>query len=66
MGLTVFFVIAEGTFGLKPSEHAQYKGLGKENLRDHSIRNNRQIQIQFMLRQRGILFSHAVCFLCFH
>jgi DNA-damage-inducible protein D len=28
-------IIAKGTFGLSPSEHAQYKGLAKENLRDH-------------------------------
>ena len=27
--------IAKGTFGLTPSEHAQIKGLEKENLRDH-------------------------------
>lgn len=27
--------IAKGTFGLTPSEHAQLKNLGKENLRDH-------------------------------
>ncbi len=27
--------IAKGTFGLTPSEHAQLKGLEKENLRDH-------------------------------
>ncbi len=27
--------IAKGTFGLTPSEHAQVKGLEKENLRDH-------------------------------
>jgi DNA-damage-inducible protein D len=27
--------IAKGTFGLTPSEHAQHKGLEKENLRDH-------------------------------
>ncbi len=27
--------IAKGTFGLTPSEHAQFKGLEKENLRDH-------------------------------
>ncbi len=27
--------IAKGTFGLTPSEHAQFKGLGKQNLRDH-------------------------------
>lgn len=27
--------IAKGTFGLTPSEHAQLKGLDKENLRDH-------------------------------
>ncbi len=27
--------IAKGTFGLSPSEHAQYKGLEKQNLRDH-------------------------------
>ena len=28
-------VIAKGTFGLTPSEHAKVKGLEKENLRDH-------------------------------
>jgi DNA-damage-inducible protein D len=28
-------IVAKGTFGLSPSEHAQYKGLAKENLRDH-------------------------------
>ncbi len=27
--------IAQATFGLKPSEHAKFKGLEKENLRDH-------------------------------
>jgi hypothetical protein len=27
--------IAKGTFGLTPSEHAELKGLNKENLRDH-------------------------------
>jgi DNA-damage-inducible protein D len=27
--------IAKGTFGLTPKEHAQHKGLEKENLRDH-------------------------------
>jgi len=27
--------IAKGTFGITPSEHAQLKGLEKENLRDH-------------------------------
>jgi DNA-damage-inducible protein D len=27
--------IAKGTFGLNPSEHAQLKGLEKQNLRDH-------------------------------
>jgi DNA-damage-inducible protein D len=27
--------IAKGTFGLSPSEHAQIKGLSKQNLRDH-------------------------------
>jgi DNA-damage-inducible protein D len=27
--------ITQATFGLKPSEHAQFKGLEKENLRDH-------------------------------
>lgn len=27
--------IAKATFGLSPSEHAQYKGLDKQNLRDH-------------------------------
>jgi DNA-damage-inducible protein D len=27
--------IAKGTFGLSPSEHAQVKGLDKQNLRDH-------------------------------
>lgn len=27
--------IAKGTFGMTPSEHAQFKGLEKENLRDH-------------------------------
>lgn len=30
--------IAQGTFGLKPTEHAQLKGLSKENLRDHMTR----------------------------
>ena len=30
--------IAQGTFGLKPNEHAQLKGLSKENLRDHMTR----------------------------
>ena len=27
--------IAKGTFGLTPSEHSKFKGLDKENLRDH-------------------------------
>jgi prophage antirepressor-like protein len=27
--------IAKGTFGMTPSEHAQFKGLEKQNLRDH-------------------------------
>jgi DNA-damage-inducible protein D len=27
--------ISKGTFGLSPSEHADYKGLEKQNLRDH-------------------------------
>ena len=27
--------IAKGTFGLTPSEHGQFKGLDKQNLRDH-------------------------------
>ncbi len=27
--------IAKGTFGLTPSEHSEYKGLEKQNLRDH-------------------------------
>lgn len=27
--------IAKGTFGLTPSEHSEYKGLTKQNLRDH-------------------------------
>ncbi len=31
-------VIAKGTFGLTPSEHGKYKGLQKENLRDHMTR----------------------------
>lgn len=30
--------IAKGTFGLTPSEHAQLKGLEKQNLRDHMTR----------------------------
>ena len=30
--------IAKGTFGLTPSEHAQVKGLEKQNLRDHMTR----------------------------
>lgn len=30
--------IAKGTFGLTPSEHAQLKGLDKQNLRDHMTR----------------------------
>lgn len=30
--------IAKGTFGLTPNEHAQFKGLDKENLRDHMTR----------------------------
>lgn len=30
--------IAKGTFGLTPSEHAKFKNLGKENLRDHMTR----------------------------
>lgn len=30
--------IAKGTFGLTPSEHAQVKGLDKQNLRDHMTR----------------------------
>jgi DNA-damage-inducible protein D len=28
-------VIAKGTFGMTPSEHGKFKGLEKENLRDH-------------------------------
>ena len=28
-------VIAQGTFGLTPSEHGKFKGLEKQNLRDH-------------------------------
>ena len=31
-------VIAKGTFGLTPNEHGKYKGLQKENLRDHMTR----------------------------
>jgi hypothetical protein len=27
--------IAKGTFGLTPSEHSEFKGLEKQNLRDH-------------------------------
>jgi DNA-damage-inducible protein D len=30
--------IAKGTFGLTPSEHSEFKGLGKQNLRDHMTR----------------------------
>ena len=48
--------IARGTFGLTPSQHAQFKGLEKENLRDHMT----NLELIFTMLGEDATRSYAV------